>query len=63
MVSTVFEQTMSLKESMWVHEELLNLAFAEEEAVLHRIKVLEDKLKILHKKREDFCLSNKDEIS
>ncbi|MCI85475.1 hypothetical protein A2U01_0106754, partial [Trifolium medium] len=32
MVSAVFEQTMSLKESMWVHEELLNLAFAEEEA-------------------------------
>ncbi|MCI78415.1 hypothetical protein A2U01_0099685, partial [Trifolium medium] len=29
-VSAVFEQTMSLKESMRVHEELLNLAFAEE---------------------------------
>ncbi|MCI54690.1 hypothetical protein A2U01_0075940, partial [Trifolium medium] len=48
---------------MRVHEELLNLAVAEEEAVIHRIKVLEDELKILHKKREDFCLSNKDEIS
>ncbi|MCI62465.1 hypothetical protein A2U01_0083722, partial [Trifolium medium] len=33
MVSAIFEQTMSLKESMQVHEELLNLAFAEEEAV------------------------------
>ncbi|MCI60360.1 hypothetical protein A2U01_0081616, partial [Trifolium medium] len=32
MVSAIFEQTMSLKESMRVHEELLNLAFAEEEA-------------------------------
>ncbi|MCI74692.1 hypothetical protein A2U01_0095956, partial [Trifolium medium] len=41
----------------------LNLAFAEEEAVIHHIKVLEDELKILHKKREDFCLSNKEEIS
>ncbi|MCI96645.1 hypothetical protein A2U01_0117945, partial [Trifolium medium] len=30
MISAVFEQTMSLKESMRVHEELLNLAFAEE---------------------------------
>ncbi|MCI40032.1 hypothetical protein A2U01_0061264, partial [Trifolium medium] len=29
----------------------------------HRIKVLEDELKILHKKREEFRLSNKDEIS
>ncbi|MCI92109.1 hypothetical protein A2U01_0113405, partial [Trifolium medium] len=38
-------------------------AFAEEEAVIHRIKVLEDELKTLHKKREEFCLSNKDEIS
>ncbi|MCI93055.1 hypothetical protein A2U01_0114353, partial [Trifolium medium] len=38
---------MSLKESMRVHEELLNLAFAEEEAVIHRIKVLEDELKLL----------------
>ncbi|MCI75029.1 hypothetical protein A2U01_0096295, partial [Trifolium medium] len=56
MVSAVFEQTMILKESMQVHEELLNLAFAEEEAVIHHIKVLEDELKILHKKREDFCL-------
>ncbi|MCI92462.1 hypothetical protein A2U01_0113758, partial [Trifolium medium] len=28
MVSTIFDQTMSLKESMRVHEELLNLAFA-----------------------------------
>ncbi|MCI92230.1 hypothetical protein A2U01_0113526, partial [Trifolium medium] len=35
-VSAVFEQTMSLKESVRVHEELLNLAFAEEEAVIHR---------------------------
>ncbi|MCI65577.1 hypothetical protein A2U01_0086835, partial [Trifolium medium] len=26
-------------------------------------KVLEDEVKILHKKRGDFCLSNKDEIS
>ncbi|MCI67106.1 hypothetical protein A2U01_0088364, partial [Trifolium medium] len=48
---------------MRVHEELLNLAFAEEEAVIHRIKVLEDELKLLHKKREEFSLSNKDEIS
>ncbi|MCI65419.1 hypothetical protein A2U01_0086677, partial [Trifolium medium] len=40
-----------------------NLAFAEEEAVIHRIKVLEDELEILHKKREEFHLSNKDEIS
>ncbi|MCI68106.1 hypothetical protein A2U01_0089365, partial [Trifolium medium] len=52
MVSSVFEQTMSLKESMRVHEELLHLAIAEEETVIHRIKVLEDELKILHKKRE-----------
>ncbi|MCI73908.1 hypothetical protein A2U01_0095172, partial [Trifolium medium] len=48
---------------MRVHEELLNLAFAEEEAVTHHIKVLEDELKILHKKREEFRLNNKDEIS
>ncbi|MCI80335.1 hypothetical protein A2U01_0101606, partial [Trifolium medium] len=48
MVSAVFEQTMSMKENMRVHEELLNLAFVEEEAVIHRIKVLEDELKILH---------------
>ncbi|MCI63990.1 hypothetical protein A2U01_0085247, partial [Trifolium medium] len=54
MVSTIFDQTMNLKENMQVHEELLNLAFAEEEAVSHRIKVLEDELKILHKKREEF---------
>ncbi|MCI98190.1 hypothetical protein A2U01_0119493, partial [Trifolium medium] len=47
MLSAVFEQTMSLKESVRVHEELLNLNFAEEEAVIHRIKVLEDELKIL----------------
>ncbi|MCI81905.1 hypothetical protein A2U01_0103179, partial [Trifolium medium] len=52
-----------MKESMRVHEELLNLAFAGEEAVIQRIKVLEDEQEILHKKREDFCLSNKDEIS
>ncbi|MCI83466.1 hypothetical protein A2U01_0104742, partial [Trifolium medium] len=31
-VSNVFDQTMKLKENMRVHEELLNLAFAEEEA-------------------------------
>ncbi|MCI45505.1 hypothetical protein A2U01_0066744, partial [Trifolium medium] len=48
MVSTIFDQTMNLKENMRVHEELLNLAFAEEEAVSHRIKVLEDELNILH---------------
>ncbi|MCI82772.1 hypothetical protein A2U01_0104046, partial [Trifolium medium] len=27
LVSNVFDQTMNLKENMWVHEELLNLAF------------------------------------
>ncbi|MCI96074.1 hypothetical protein A2U01_0117373, partial [Trifolium medium] len=45
MVSTVFDQTMNLKENMRVHEELINLAFAEEEAMSRRIKVLEDELK------------------
>ncbi|MCI45378.1 hypothetical protein A2U01_0066617, partial [Trifolium medium] len=29
----------------------------------HRIKILEDELKTLHKKREEFHLGNKDEIS
>ncbi|MCI86665.1 hypothetical protein A2U01_0107946, partial [Trifolium medium] len=37
--------------------------FAEEEAVNHRIKVLEEELKTLYKKREEFHQSNKDEIS
>ncbi|MCI85532.1 hypothetical protein A2U01_0106811, partial [Trifolium medium] len=46
LVTNIFDQTMSLKENMRVHEELLNLSFAEEEAVSHRIKVLEDELKI-----------------
>ncbi|MCI56219.1 hypothetical protein A2U01_0077470, partial [Trifolium medium] len=38
LVSNIFDQTMNLIENMRVHEELINLAFAEEEAVNHRIK-------------------------
>ncbi|GAU22997.1 hypothetical protein TSUD_98260 [Trifolium subterraneum] len=38
LVSDLFDQTWRLKESMRVHEELMNLAFTEEEAVTHRMK-------------------------
>jgi hypothetical protein len=48
---------------MRVYEELLNLAFTEEEAVTHRMNVLEDELKILAKKKEELRVSKKDEIS
>jgi hypothetical protein len=51
LVSNLFDQTWCLKESMRVQEELLNLAFTEEEAVIHRMKALEDELKILAKKK------------
>ncbi|MCI30059.1 hypothetical protein A2U01_0051268, partial [Trifolium medium] len=63
MLSTVLEQTWNLKESMRIHEELLNLAFAEEETVTNRMKVLEEELKTLAEKKEAFRVSNKDEIS
>jgi hypothetical protein len=63
MVFDLFDKTWRLKESMRVHEELMNLAFTEEEAVTHRMKVLEEELKVLAKKKEELRVSNKDEIS
>jgi hypothetical protein len=48
---------------MRFHEALLNLAFTEEEAVTHRMKVLEDESKVLAKKKEELRVCNKDEIS
>ncbi|GAU47873.1 hypothetical protein TSUD_404450, partial [Trifolium subterraneum] len=63
LVFDLFDKTWHLKESMRVHEELMNLAFTEEEAVTHRMKVLEEELKMLAKKNEELCVSNKDEIS
>ncbi|MCI74234.1 hypothetical protein A2U01_0095498, partial [Trifolium medium] len=48
---------------MRIHEELLNLAFAEEETVTTRMKALEGELKVLTEKNEAFRVSNKDEIA
>ncbi|MCI91518.1 hypothetical protein A2U01_0112812, partial [Trifolium medium] len=39
---------------MRIHEELLNLTFAEEETVTTRMKSLEEELKILTEKKEAF---------
>ncbi|MCH79991.1 hypothetical protein A2U01_0000753 [Trifolium medium] len=62
MFSNLSDQTWHLKESMRIHEELLNLAFTEEEAVTKRMKALEDELNALVQKKEEFRVSNKDEI-
>ncbi|GAU50313.1 hypothetical protein TSUD_136090 [Trifolium subterraneum] len=63
LVSDLFDKTWHLKESMRVHVELMNLAFTEEDAVTHRMKVLEEELKVLSKKKEELHVSNKDDIS
>ncbi|GAU39166.1 hypothetical protein TSUD_147880 [Trifolium subterraneum] len=61
--SAIVEDHRLASWSMRLHEELHNLAFIEEEAVTHRMKVLEDELKVLSKKKEELHLSNKDEIA
>ncbi|MCI91971.1 hypothetical protein A2U01_0113267, partial [Trifolium medium] len=52
MFSTVLDQLWHLKKSMRIHEELFNLAFAEEETVTTRMKALEEELKTLAEKKE-----------